>query len=101
MSNILILLAEDNAADISRIKEYLSEIPAIAFKLKEAETLTAALSQLSHYDFDVVLLDLDLPESSGLDTARKLIAEYPDTAVIVLSSRENQETAIQAVRLRC
>ena len=98
MSDILILLVEDNPADISRIKEYLLEKNTVHFDLKEAESLGAAFSLLSHYDFDVVLLDLVLPDSSGLDTARRIITKYPETAVIVLTNSEEEETARQAVR---
>ena len=96
--NISILLVEDNPTDISRIKKYLLEKSTFQFDLKEAESLAAALSLLSHYDFDVVLLDLVLRDSSGLDAARRIIADYSETAVIVLTSAETEYTARQAVR---
>jgi len=98
MNDILILLVEENPADTSHIKEYLQEKHFFHFDLKEAESLGAALSLMSHYDFDVVLLDLVLPDSSGLDTARRIITKYPETAVIVLTNSEEEETARQAVR---
>ena len=97
MSNLLTLLVEDNPEDISRISEYLTEKPSLHFTLKVAESLESALSLLSHYDFDVVLLDLGLPDSSGLDTARRIIGEYPETAIIVLSGPKDEEVALQAV----
>jgi CheY-like chemotaxis protein len=98
MNKIVMLLVEDNPADISLIKEYLSEEPPFQYELIEADSLNAALSLLSHYDFDIVLLDLDLPDSSGLDTARRVITEYSETAVLVLSDPINKEVAQQAVR---
>ncbi len=98
MNKILILLVEDDPTAISHIKEYLSEKPTFRYDLMEAASLDAALSLLSHYEFDVVLLDLDLPDSSGLDTVRRVITEYSDTAVIVLSSPANEKIARQAVR---
>ncbi len=98
MNKILILLVEKNPADISRIKEYLSEQPPFRYDLMEADSLRVALSLLSQYDFDVVLLDLTLPDSSGLDTARRIITEYSESAVIVLSTPENEEIAHQTVR---
>jgi DNA-binding NarL/FixJ family response regulator len=98
MSDMSILLVEDDPTDRARIKESLSEKPISQFNLKEAESLQSALSLMSHYEFDVVLLDLDLPDCSGLDTARRVIADYRETAVIVLSDPENKETALQAVR---
>jgi DNA-binding response OmpR family regulator len=98
MSDISILLVEDTPTDIACIRGYLSAKEAINSTLKEAETLQSALSLMSHYDFDVVLLDLNLPDSSGLDTARRVIAEYSDPAVIVLSGPDNKAAALQAVR---
>jgi CheY-like chemotaxis protein len=98
MNKILILLVEDNPVDISHIKEYLSKKSPFRYDLMEATSLSAALSLLSHYDFDVVLLNLDQPDSSGLDTVRRVITEYSDTAVIVLSSPANEEIARQTVR---
>ena len=98
MSDILILLVEDNPTDTVCIKKYLQEKPTSRFDLKEAVNLRSALSLMTHYDFDVVLLDLDLPDASGMDTARRVIAGYPEPAVIVLSDPENEATALQAVR---
>jgi CheY-like chemotaxis protein len=98
MGKINILIVEDNPADILLIKEYLSENRHIPYDLAEAETLESALSLLSHYNFDAVLLDLRLPDSAGLDTVRKIITPYPDTAVIVLSGLQDEELALKAVR---
>jgi len=98
MGKINILIVEDNPADVLLIKEYLSENKHIRQDLAEAETLESALGLLSHYNFDAVLLDLRLPDSSGLDTVRKIITPYPDTAVIVLSGLQDEELALQAVR---
>jgi len=97
MSTISILLVEDNPADISLIKEYLSEKQSVRFELQEAGSLQTALALQSCTDFDVVLLDLGLPDSSGLDTARRIIAQAPETAVIILASPEYEEVALQAV----
>jgi len=98
MGKLNILIVEDNPADILLIKEYLSENNHISYDLAEAETLEAALGLLSHYSYDAVLLDLRLPDSFGLGTVQKIIAPYPDTAVIVLSGLHDEELALKAVR---
>lgn len=98
MSEISILLVEDNSTDAAVIKKYLFEKPTPRFGIKEAESLQSALSLMPHYDFDVVLLDLGLPDSSGMDTARRVIAEYSDSAVIVLTDPKSETVALQAVR---
>jgi len=98
MNRNLLLLVEDNPLDVALIKEYLAEKPPFQYDLMEADSLRAALSLLAHHDFDVVLLDLGLPDSSGLDTARRVITEYAETAILVLADAENDPIAQQAVR---
>lgn len=98
MNKNLLLLVEDNPFDVTLIKEYLAERPPFRYELMEADSLGVALSLLAHYDFDVVLLDLGLPDSSGLDTARRVITEFAETAILVLADAENDAIAQQAVR---
>lgn len=98
MEHITILLVEDNTEDIQLIKEYLAEERRCLFECHDAQSLKAALDLLPHYDFDAVLLDLNLPDSARLDTLRKIITRLPETAVIVLTGIEDEELALQAVR---
>lgn len=98
MPETTILIVEDNPADRLLIKEYLAEEQLQAFNLLEAESLQAALDLLPHHDFDAILLDLQLPDSSGLDTVRKIVGEVPETAVIVLTGLQDEDTALQSVR---
>lgn len=98
MDKISILIVEDNPGDSLLIKEYLGERQSISAEIMEAETLESALGLLAHYDFDVVLLDLSLPDSSGLDTVRRLITKFPEVPVIVLTGLQDEEIALQAVR---
>ena len=98
MNHIAILLVEDNSEDIQLIKEYLREERRYHFDCFEVQTLKAALDLLPHYAFDAVLLDLNLPDSSGLDTVRKITTQLPDTAVVVLTGLEDEELGLQAVR---
>ena len=93
MNKNLLLLVEDNPRDVQLIKEYLAEKPPFHYDLMEADSLRTALSLLAHHDFDVVLLDLGLPDSSGLDTARRVITEYAETAILVLADAENDAIA--------
>ncbi len=98
MPELTILIVEDNPADRLLIKEFLAEKQWKRFNLLEAESLQAALDLLPHYDFDVILLDLQLPDSSGVDTVRRIIGEVPESAVIVLTGLEDEDTALQSVR---
>jgi len=98
MQKINILVVEDIPADILLIKEYLNESSKQVFDVFEAETLRSALKLINHYDFDAVLLDLNLPDSTGLDTMRKIVNIVPETPVVVLSGVNDEDIAIQAVR---
>ena len=98
MNNLTVLLVEDNPADADLIKEYLAEDSRYDYAVLEAQTLAGALEVLKGEDTDVVLLDLSLPDSSGLDTVRSLITDYPQMVIIVLTGLKDQQMALQAVR---
>ncbi|TKB28316.1 response regulator [Desulfopila sp. IMCC35006] len=97
MNNIAILLVEGRPEERMLIRKYLSPPPPVHFDLREAETLKEGLSLLARDHFDVILLDLELPDSSGLDTARRVITKFRETPVIVLSNPEDEALAQQAV----
>jgi len=98
MQELAILLVEDNPADADLINEYLSEDQNFVYNLTEAETLADALELLAHDNFDIVLLDLSLPDSSGLATVRTLLSDYPQLVLVVLTGLKDQQIALQAVR---
>jgi len=98
MRNISLLIVEDNPADVLLIKEHLSESPWKRYDTAVAETLADAVERLKKNDIDVVLLDLSLPDSSGLDTVRTLITKYPNVVIIVLTGLQDEQVALQAVR---
>lgn len=98
MDKISLLVVEDNPADALLIKEYLSENKSVDYAIRETEKLESALNLITQYDFDIVLLDLFLPDSSGLDSVRRIMTVAPDIPVIVLTGLQDEETAVQAVR---
>lgn len=98
MAKITVLVIEDNPSDSRLVKEYLCENKRDSFEIAEADSLNRALEILPHYDFDAILLDLQLPDSSGLDTVRKIIAQVPESACIVLTGLQDDEVKRQAVR---
>jgi CheY-like chemotaxis protein len=98
MRNTSLLIVEDNPADVLLIKEQLSEAPQKHYDIAVDETLADAIERLKKNDIDVVLLDLSLPDSSGLDTVRTLITRYPNVVIIVLTGLQDEQVALQAVR---
>jgi DNA-binding NarL/FixJ family response regulator len=93
-----LLIVEDNAGDVLLIREYLAEKQNISYDIKEAGSLETGLNLMSHHDFDLILLDLSLPDSTGLETVRQVVTRFPEIAVIILTGLQDEETALQAVR---
>lgn len=98
MQNYSLLLVEDNPADADLIKEYLAEDQSSLYKVTGARTLKSARELLELENFDIVLLDLSLPDSSGLDTVRSLLSDYPQIVLVVLTGLKDQQIALQSVR---
>lgn len=95
---VRILLIEDNPGDVRLIWEMLTEAKGTQFSLESADRLTEGLERLARGGIDVVLLDLSLPDSSGLDTIKKVNAREPGMPVVVLTVHEDEALAVQAVR---
>ena len=99
MSEMLhILMVEDNPADVDLIRELLPQKGPVSFQIESVPRLSEALSRLKNEGVDLVLLDLGLPDSQGLDTFRKLREAAPHIAVIILTGNDDQEMAVAAVR---
>ncbi|MFP6578485.1 MAG: EAL domain-containing protein [Myxococcota bacterium] len=91
-----VLLVEGDPREAERLAALL---PADIAVVSVVSALEPALTRLSEEPFDVVLLALDLPDSSGLDTLGRARAAAASVPVIALSEDETEETAVQAVRL--
>jgi GAF domain-containing protein/CheY-like chemotaxis protein len=96
--SIRILLIEDNTGDARLLQEMLTEAEGFSFDLEHAERLTTGLGRLEDDEFDIVLLDLSLPDSHGLDTFAKVLAQAPEVPVVVLSGLDDSSVAVNAVR---
>jgi len=96
---IEILLIEDNPGDARLIKEYLTAEKNITFNLQTCEKLAQGIDIVESEYIDVVLLDLKLPDSEGLNTFQKMFAAAPHVPIIVLSGLDDETTAIKAVQM--
>ncbi|RIL10537.1 MAG: hypothetical protein DCC75_04135 [Proteobacteria bacterium] len=94
----LILLVEDNPGDARLIAESLGESEDFPARLLHVERLSEALTKLESAPIEVVLLDLSLPDSTGLDTFYDIKAAAEDAAIVVLSGLHDEEVGLQAVR---
>jgi signal transduction histidine kinase len=94
---IELLLFEDNLGDAGLIEEMLEESEGI-YHLEIVETLEEGLVLLKNSLFDVILLDLGLPDSDGIDTLKEVHKISTKTPIIVLTGLNNEEIGIFAVK---
>lgn len=98
-TQIKILLIEDSPGDARLIQHMLAQAQGLVCQLTCVENLAAGVAHLKAHRTDVVLLDLGLPESSGLDTLRRLLAQVPAVpTLVVLSGLNDEDSAIKAVQ---
>ncbi len=95
---ITVLVVEDNVGDVDLIIEQLQNLPAELFDCERVDRLEAALSRLSRTGVDVVLLDLGLPDSSGLETFHRMRQGAPDQPILVISGTDDVGIAVAAVQ---
>jgi len=94
---IKVLLIEDNPADARLVSEMLKDATGVKFHLEKADRLSSATEALSGKDFDIVLLDLSLPDSMGFDSFTRIHNGFPHLPVIVFTGLPDEEMAIKAV----
>jgi len=95
---IRVLLIEDNPDDAVLIHLYLSGAMKIPHEVKHADRLSKGIEFLGSGGFDVVLLDLGLPDGQGLSTFEKLHAQAPGVPIIVLTGHDDDDLAVEAVQ---
>ncbi len=102
---IKILLIEDNEVDARLIKEYLRNasgteggVSSAMFDLTIKNSLSSGLEFLTTKDVDAVLLDLNLPDSVGLETFYKIHKKMPKIPILILTGLSDRELAVKAVR---
>jgi signal transduction histidine kinase len=95
---IQVLLVEDNPTDVLTLQEYLSEVRGAEFRSHHRGLLAEALEFLRERSCDVILLDLDLPDSQGLETLIRLQPRAPDITVLVLTGNDDEELGLKAVQ---
>jgi PAS domain S-box-containing protein len=92
-----ILLVEDNPGDAGLTKIMLAESGTLEVDLIRAERLSEAILTLSKQAIDVILLDLSLPDSNGLDTFKRVQEASRSTPIIVLSGVHDETLGLEAV----
>jgi signal transduction histidine kinase len=93
-----VLLVEDNSGDARLLREMFSREKTGSLELTHVLHLRDALSLLAKGGFDIVLLDMGLPDGHGLDTVRRARAAAPGVPLIVLTGLDDEALAAEAMR---
>ncbi len=94
---IRVLIVDDHAVVRRGLREIVAEAPEMAVA-DEAASGAEALRLVRDADYDVVLLDLALPDLNGLDVLRQIRAERPAVRVLILSVHPEEQYAVRALR---
>lgn len=94
---VKVLLLEDSPLDCRLISGLLGEHPSGVFSIDCVERLESAIDQLSSSPADVVLLDLTLPDSSGLKTFEQLHRRFGHLPIVILTGVEDEALAVKAI----
>ena len=92
------LLIEDDPDDVLLLKASLAKAKTVQIMLAHADRLSSGLIQLAEQDYDVILLDLNLPDSRGLETLNAIVKGFPKKPVVVLSGLADSFTTLEAVK---
>ncbi len=96
---IKVLLVEDDAVDRRLVERLLAKCSQpVEFAVESVGRMSAAAESLDSREYDLVLLDLGLPDSSGIETVQKINEVNPRTPVVVLTGSDDEETGLLAIK---
>lgn len=93
-----ILLVEDNPGDARLLREALGDVRDTQIEFSHVGRLDEALGRLREEQFNVILLDLSLPDSQGIETVVRVQGQAPAVPIVILTGLNDEEMAIKAVR---
>ncbi|BAQ62805.1 sensory transduction histidine kinase [Geminocystis sp. NIES-3708] len=98
LTHLHILLVEDNLADVIIIKKQFQKLHSLKIDLTHVLTCRDAIFHLKSNFFDVILLDLSLPDSHNLDTVKTIHFYSNDIPILILTGLDDEDMAISSVR---
>ena len=94
-----ILAVEDSTGDFELLRYTLRQVRGVRFELTQALSVAQGAATLRETMFDVVMLDLNLPDSHGLETVQSVLAAAGTMPVIVFTGVEDETLGVEAVRM--
>lgn len=96
---VSVLVVEDNSSDIRVLHENIREFKTMSCRTTHASNMKDVEKMLDMEDFDAIFLDLNLPDSSGLDTVKRVNGKRKGAPVIIMTGTAEQELIIKALDL--
>jgi diguanylate cyclase (GGDEF)-like protein len=93
-----VLLVEDNRIDAQLIRRLLRRVSSSYYRITHVRTLNDAVLSADELAPDVILADLNLPDSRGTDTVASLQTAYPDIPLIIVSAWEDEAVSLGSVK---
>jgi DNA-binding response OmpR family regulator len=97
-NGIKILVVEDTPGDVFLIKFYLEELDPDNYEIQSVDNLEEAHYKIEREAFDVILLDLHLPDSQGIVTLQNSVKKFPNDVFIVLTGLSDAKIGLEAVK---
>ena len=97
--SVNVLIVDDDELDKKLVGLVLAKSASlIKFNVESAKTVTEALEKLAKNGFEIILLDLNLPDSRGTETVQKIFGVAPSVPIVVLTGLDDEEAGLEAVR---
>lgn len=94
-----VLIVEDDNFDAAITTELLERCSNQTFEVTRAKRLDEALQLLAERDFSIALVDMGLPDSTGLNSVAQAVKADPNLPIVVLTGNESPDTALMAMRI--
>jgi two-component system invasion response regulator UvrY len=92
-----ILITDDHKIVRQGLREILSHLPGITL-IDEAENGNSAIAKVALSDYDLILLDISMPDSSGLEVLQTIVRKHPEQKVLILSMHTHEQYALRALK---
>ncbi len=94
----ILLLVEDNPGDARLLREMLNDQDSLYAELTHVGRMSDAEKHLAKHEFDIILIDLGLPDANGLEAVRRAHAAAPRVPLVVLTGLDDESLAAQALQ---
>lgn len=97
-NKLKILIAEDNPVDLKLLEGMLRDIVSTIETFDVVESVETVLALISEKSYDLLILDLNLLDSGGIETVKDIVTTMPDLPIVVNTSEDDESSGIRAVK---